>query len=604
MATAAPAMNAQIALHLHQVQVQLAQAAHGSKAPIVARAAADLGVKETTVYRWLAQHVRPRQGPLASQRKRRCDAGERAITDDELRDISAALLASFRRNGHRIMTFENAVQMLRDNGVIATDLSAGRIATILTERGLHPSQMTRPTPTIEHRSLHPNHVWQVDASVCVAYYLSNATGLQVMDEKKFYKNKPRNLSRIQEERLIRYAMADHYTHEILTRYYLGSECSAHLADFLIWCFAPKDGHPVHGVPFLVEMDMGSANTSAPVLNMLDRLDVRYTIHERHNSRANGSAEKANHLIEVNFESGLRFARVAGLEDLNNKGLTWANYFGATSIHSRYSRTRHNAWLTITAEQLRLAPAIDLMRTLPTSHPEKRRVSNNLTIEYSVRGHGPRDYRLRYVPGIMAGQWINVVVNGLMAPAVEVEYADPESGELMWVTVHPVERDDMNVAQDAPIKGVELRAAPRGLLDKNRDDVMQRAFGGTTPEEAAKAQEKGALAFGGRVDPFKRAAEAKLPAFMPKRGTPLDVPGRQVEAPRVSAVAATKRIREALVRIGQAERFGPHVYAWLSERFGKQGVPDDQVDGLVVQFAAPVQASPAAPTGLRAVGGTK
>lgn len=604
MATALPAMNAQIALHLHQVQVQLAQATHGSKAPIVARAAADLGVKETTVYRWLKHHVRPRQGPLASQRKRRCDAGERAVGDEELRDISAALLASFRRNGHRIMTFENAVQMLRDNGVIATDLSAGRIATILTERGLHPSQLTRPTPAIEQRSLHPNHVWQVDASVCVAYYLSNATGLQVMDEKKFYKNKPGNLTRIQEERLIRYALADHYEHEVLTRYYLGSECSAHLADFLIWCFAPKDGHPVHGVPFILQMDMGSANTSAPVLNMLARLDVQVIIHERHNSRANGSVEKANHLVEVNFESSLRFARIAGLDDLNAKALVWANWFGATATHSRYGRTRHEVWLAITAEQLRLAPPVDLMRTLPTSHPLKRRVSNNLTIDFAVRGHGTNDYRLRYVPGIMAGQWVQVVVNGLKAPAVEVEYADPDTGALAWMTVEPTARDEAGWALDSPIIGEEVRVAAHGLLDQNRKDVLQRAFGGDTQAQTAAAQEKGALAFGGRVDPFKRAAEAKLPAFMPKRGTPLDVPGRQVEAPRVSVVVATKRIREALTRIGQAERFGPNVYAWLNERFGAQGVPEDQFDALVAQFAAPAVATPTAPAGLRVVGGVK
>lgn len=604
MATAMNTMNAQVALHLHKVQVQLAQAAHGSKAPIVARAAADLGVDDATVYRWLKHHVRPRLGPLASQRKRRCDAGERAVGDEELRDISAALLASYRRNGHRIMTFENAVQMLRDNGVVATDLSAGRIATVLTERGLHPSQLTRPTPAIEQRSLHPNHVWQVDASVCVAYYLSNATGLQVMDEKKFYKNKPGNLTRIQEERLIRYALADHYEHEVLTRYYLGSECSAHLADFLIWCFAPKVGHVMHGVPFILQMDMGSANTSAPVLNMLERLDVRTIIHERHNSRANGSVEKANHLVEVNFESSLRFARVAGLEDLNAKALVWANWFGATATHSRYGRTRHEVWLTITADQLRLAPPVELMRTLPTSHPVERRVSNNLTIDFAVRGHGAADYDLRYLPGVMAGSKVQVVVNGLLAPAVEVQYADKETGELCWMTVHPTARDEAGWRLDAPIIGEQLRTAPRGLLDKNRDDVMQRAFGGTTPEEAAKAQEKGALAFGGRVDPFKRAAEAQLPAFMPKRGTPLEAPARQVEAARVSSVIATKRIREALARIGQAERFGPQVYAWLSERFGAAGVPEDQIDGLVTQFAAPVPTAPAVPTGLRAVGGTK
>lgn len=600
----APALNIHQAVRLRQLQDELDTAAHGTKRPIVASAAAAMGVDDTTVYRWLGAHRRPRPMNAGGVRKRRSDAGSSDVSQADLENISAALLASYRRNGHRIMSFDNAVQMLRDNQVISTDLSSGRLTTLLMEKGLHPSQLTRPTPAQEQRSLHPNHVWQVDASVCVAYYLSNATGLQVMDEKKFYKNKPGNLTRIQEERLIRYALADHYEHEVLVRYYLGSECSAHLADFLIWCFAPKDGHPVHGVPFILQMDMGSANTSAPVLNMLDRLDVRYIIHERHNSRANGSVEKANHLAEVGYESALRFAHVAGLDDLNDKALVWANWFGATSEHTRYGKTRHEVWLTIGADELRLAPPVEFMRTLPTTHPVERRVSNNLTIDFAVRGHGAFDYDLRYLPGVMAGSKVQVVVNGLKAPAVEVQYADPDSGELMWLTVEPTARDEVGFRLDAPIIGEQLRTAPRGLVDKNRDEVMKLAFGGDTPEEAAAAQEKGALAFGGRVDPFKRAAEAKLPAFMPKRGTPLVVPGRQVSAPKVSCVMMTKRIREAMVRQGRGDLFGPHVPAWLQTKWGAAGVPDDAFEGLLAQFMTPVEApaSASAAPGLRVVGG--
>jgi hypothetical protein len=595
--------NPQVMLHLQGLQQALAAARHGSKAPILARAAVDLGVSEPTVHRWL-QHMRPTASAVV-ERKRRSDAGQRAIGEAELQAISAALLASYRRSGQRILSFDNAVHMLRANGLVSSDLSPARIATILTERGMHPSQLTRPDPAIEQRSLHPNHVWQVDASVCVAYYLSNATGLQVMDEKKFYKNKPGNLTRVQEERLIRYALADHYEHEVLTRYYLGSECSAHLADFLIWCFAPKDGHPLHGVPLIVQMDMGSANTSAPVLNMLQRLQVRTIIHERHNSRANGSVEKAHHLVETHFESALRFDRVQGLEDLNAKALVWANYFGATHLHSRYGLTRHEVWMRITPDQLRLAPPLELMRTLPTSHPVDRRVSNNLTIDFAVKGHGPRDYDLRYLPGVMAGSKVQVVVNGLQAPAVEVQYAEKDTGELRWMTIEPTARDEAGWRLDAPIIGEQLRQAPRGLVDTNRDAALQRAYGGNTVADAEKAQERGDLAFGGKVDPWKAAREAKVPAYMPRRGTPLDAPGRAVEAPRISTAAAAKRLREALQRLGQADAFGPHVFGWLQERFGDAGVPEDQLESLVQQFAKPAPAAAsAAPGPLRMVGGTK
>jgi transposase len=587
---------------LDALQAALRASGHGAKGVHVQRTAADLGVSVPTVHRWLQAHMPERMLRSRSrdeQRKRRADAGQRSIGRDELQAISAALLASFRRSGQRILTFDCAVQMLRDEGMVTSALSTSRIATLLQEAGLHPAQLTRPTPAVEQRSRHPNHVCQVDASVCVAYYLSNATGLQVMDEREFYKNKPKNLSRIQDERLIRYAYADHYSHEILARYYLGSECSASLCDFLIWCFAPKDGHPMHGVPFILQMDMGSANTSAPALNLLDRLGVRWMVHERHNSRANGSVEKAHHLVEVHFESALRFQRVQGLDDLNAKALVWSAHFGATHQHSRHGKTRHEVWMRIKPHELRLAPPADLMRTLPTSHPEERRVDNNLHIAYAVRGWGRHDYDLRYLPGVMPGQKVQVVVNGLLAPAVEVQYQCPETRAPKWLTVHPVQRDEVGFRLDAPIIGEELRTGARSVVDANRTAAVMQAFGGEDEKQAQANAEKGALAFGGRVDPFKRAREAALPAYMPRRGTPLQVAGRSVEAPRMSRVEAAQRVLDALKRLGRADAFGPHVRDLLLQRYGEDGVPDDALEHLVAELTGAAQATNAP---LRAAGG--
>lgn len=590
----APTLTPLQVTYLTEVVQRLEATPHGGKAVVMSKAAAELGISDKTLQRWIKDHMGRNTG-----RKRRVDAGQRAITDDELRLISAALLGSYRATGNRIMTFDNAVEMLRVNGEISTDLSASRIARILMDKGLHPEQLTRPTPSIQQRSLHPNHVWQVDASVCVAYYLSNATGLQVMDEKKFYKNKPGNLTRIQQERLIRYCCADHYSHEILTRYYLGSECALHLTDFLIWCFSQKDGHPVHGVPMIVQMDMGSANTSAPTLNLLDRLQTRVIVHERHNSRANGSVEKANHLTEIHFESSLRFAHVTGLDDLNAKALKWSNWFGANKLHSRYQGTRHSAWMKIKVDELRIAPSVELMRELVTTHPKDRRVDNNLVITFSVRGFGVGTYDLRYVPGLMAGSKVPVVVNPFKAPAIDVGYPDSSTGEMCWWTVEPESIGEDGRRTDAPVIGEDLRAAPRGLLDRNRDQVMVTAFGGADADEAAARREKNALVFNGRVDPFKQVDEAQLPAFLPRRGTALDTQARQVEAARLSWVESAKRLKERL-----GDQYSPEVYKWLQARFPDQAVPEDQIDSIAAQFMpaqAPSEATTSAPT-LRIVGG--
>lgn len=583
---------AQHAAYLQALQAELDAAPHGGKAEIVQRAAAHLGLSPASVHRWLKEHMGRDTG-----RKRRADAGAREVSDADLLTISAALVATFRKTGNRIMTFDAAVEMLRANEVITTPLSASRLATVLTERGLHPSQLTRPEPAIEQRSLHPNHVWQVDASVCVAYYLSNATGLQVMDEKKFYKNKPGHVTRIQAERLIRYTVADHFTHQLLTRYYLGSESAANLTEFLIWAMGAKQGHIVHGVPLILQMDMGSANTSAMTRNLLERLDVRVIVHERHNSRANGAVEKAHHIVEREFESGLSFQHVKSLDDLNDKALIWANHFCATRQHSRHGRTRHALWMTITPEQLRLAPAADMMRELVTTHPKDRRVSNNLTISFNVKGHGSLEFDVRYLPGVMAGAKVPVVVNAYKSPAVQVGFVDKETGELHWLTVEPIQTGEDGRRADAPVIGEQLRAAPRGLLEHNRDAVLQRAYGGQDATEAATNKEAGALAFGGAVDPFKRAAEAQLPAYLPRRGTPLPAEARQVEVQRLNAVQAATRLRALLGDAYQAAWFSR-----ISERCGEEGVREDQVEALGRELAGEAQPSDSNVMPLRAAGG--
>lgn len=573
------------------VQQELLAAGRGSKAAVMERHAALAGIAPPTLYRWL------KEAGHETGRKRRADAGVTAMTDEELMLVSAALLETYRKSGQRIISIEGALELLASNGRLSTTLSPSRVSTLLRERGLHPDQLTRPEPSIEQRSLHPNHVWQVDASVCVAYYLSNAQGLCVMDEKRFYKNKPGNLTRVQEDRLIRYAVADHFSHEILVRYYLGSECAASLTDFLIWAFAPKDTHVVHGVPLIAQMDMGSANTSAMTLNLLKRLQVKVMVHERHNSRANGAVEKAHHIVETQFESGLRFKRIADLADLNAKALVWANQFGAERIHTRLQTARHDAWLRITADQLRLAPPVDVMKSLVTSRPETRRVSNDLELTFKVPGHGQQIYDVRHVPGVMAGGKLTVAVSPYRMPAIDIEHIDRATGEASWMTVEPLEFGNDGRRADAPVIGEQLRAAHRGTLEHNRDAVLQTAYGGTV-DEAKAAKEKGALVFGGEVDPFKRAAEAALPAYLPKRGTQMDVGRRTLVAQVLSHVEAAKRLRHAL-----GNDYGPQVYTWITQRF-PEGVPEDQLDGIAGQFKAPDTHTDqtAQPMGLRVVAG--
>jgi hypothetical protein len=255
-------------------------------------------------------------------------------------------------------------------------------------------------------------------------------------------------------------------------------------------------------------------------------------------------------------------------------------------------------LRITADQLRIAPPIDVMQSLVTSRPEARRVSNDLEFSFKVPGTGQRFFDVRHVPGVMAGAKLMVAVSPYRMPAIDVEHVDPETGESAWITVEPLNYGADGRREDAPVIGEELRSAPRGLLDRNRNAVLQAAYGGTAAE-AATAKEKGSLVFGGQVDPFKQAAEAALPAYLPKRGTQMDVGRRTLVAQVLSHVEAAKQLKRQL-----GEAYTPQVYGWLTQRF-PDGVPEDQLDAVAAQFAAPPAAindADAPVMGLRVVAG--
>ena len=198
-----------------QLMAQLAQATarqgHGGKGALVAAAGQATGLSRATVYRRLKEFT------VQGERRRRSDAGASSVTRQEALQISAALMRSQRKGGKQLLSVARALDELRCQGLVRCErihpetgevrlLSASAVERALRTYGLHPAQLLRPTPCTEMKSLHPNHVWQIDASLCVLYYLSNGQkgqrgGLQVLEADKFYKNKPRARARAKRARV-------------------------------------------------------------------------------------------------------------------------------------------------------------------------------------------------------------------------------------------------------------------------------------------------------------------------------------------------------------------------------------------------------------------
>jgi hypothetical protein len=178
-----------------------------------------------------------------------------------------------------------------------------------------------------------------------------------MRSSVFYKNKPANLKRIENDRVWRYVVTDHYSGAVWVHYVFGAESALNISESFIAAIQPSgdERRPVHGVPRIVMMDMGSANTSAVFLNLLKRLQVEPIAHAPENARATGQVEKAQDLVERSFESGLRFQPVASLDELNAQAAVWMTWFNGTQRHTRHGHTRYAMWATIRDEQLRLAP---------------------------------------------------------------------------------------------------------------------------------------------------------------------------------------------------------------------------------------------------------
>lgn len=599
-----------------QLMAQLAQATarqgHGGKGALVAAAGQATGLSRATVYRRLKEFT------VQGERRRRSDAGASSVTRQEALQISAALMRSQRKGGKQLLSVARALDELRCQGLVRCErihpetgevrfLSASAVERALRTYGLHPAQLLRPTPCTEMKSLHPNHVWQIDASLCVLYYLSNGQkgqrgGLQVLEADKFYKNKPRALERVQSERVWRYVVTDHYSGCIFVHYVLGAESALNLAESFIAAINARcvlgTPDPFHGVPFILMMDMGSANTSGLFKNLARRLGVQLMPHAPGNARATGQVEKAQDIVERGFESALSRLAVGSLQDLNLAAYCWARHFNATARHSRHGHTRLHQWLGITPEQLRIAPGVQMCRELLTHEPELRKVSPRLTVEFKGL-----EYDVREVPAVSVGEKLRVTYNPYAQEAACIVYTDADGHEALH-TVPLVQRDEAGFRVDAPVIGQQWASARTTPLQANRQQVEQLGQLPARPPAGASAETGRADPVGGsaapaarpqpmqlpselpsgrRPDPLRQAREAKLPIPLPKKGQPL---------PLAAKVVAPTRAERTLTLFEASRELAEHLGAPLEparlallRQLCPQGLPESELPAMAERLAA-------------------
>ena len=478
--------------YLREVATKLSNAEFGAKKNIAETACKHLQISNAQLYREL-ETVGYKSG-----RKQRSDKGKTVVTQEVAELVGGMVLAATSKTGKKRMPINLALEIASDSGK-APKVSAATISRAMKQFFCHPTQLTTPSAHQQQRSLHPNHVWQCDASICVVFYLPKS-GVCVMDERQFYKNKPGNIKKIEKERVVRYVITDHTSGSIYFEYVWGAESSENLTNIFLNAIQKRSlQEPLHGVPFIFYVDQGSANTSGLFRNLLERLNVEFIAHATHNSRAKGQVEQANNLIETQYESTLTFKTINSLDELNADAAKWRIMFNETKVHSRTKRTRNQVWQMIRPEQLRIAPTLELCMELVSTAPIERTVKGDLTVQHTIKGYGENFYSVKHIPNIYVGAKVDVVVNPYRAPDIDVITLN-DSGEQVIYTCVPDQLDMFGQLQDAPVIGQEIRAMPNSKIDEARNRIMKQAYNVSTQAEVDKAIKKRTPAYVGQIDP--------------------------------------------------------------------------------------------------------
>ena len=577
-------MSAVLTERLVAIALAARKAGHGGKGAIYDAACKELGMSRATLARKIKEVA------VMAPRKRRSDAGQSALTLDEAKLISAALMETTRKNDKRLYSIKDTVTMLRANNAIRAEfldtetgelrpLSESTIHRALRMYGLHPDQLLAPAPVTELASRHPNHVWQIDASLCTLYYLGNGTkGLQGMEGQVYYKNKPGNLERVSANRVWRYVVTDHASGWVYVEYVLGAESGENLCSVFINAMQERGGADMmHGCPVMIVTDPGAAMTGALFRNLCRALGISLVINAVGNARAKGQVENANNLVETKFEPGLKLRPVASLDELNTLAKAWRENFNATEVHRRHGQARSQVWMKIRADQLIKAPSVDACRELAVATPESRKVTPKLRVSFQGR-----EYDVSTVPGVMVGEKVMVTRNPWRDDAAQVVLVG-EDGRDVFHVVHEVFKDENGFSEKAAVFGESYKRHADTPAQTALKDIEQLVTGTDSQAAAEAARKAKSLPFGGQLDPYKHIDDATLPTYLPRRGTAHDLVAPKVELPPLSHVDAAKQIKPRVESAGgewTADRF-----RWLQQRY-PAGVPQDQLDTIVAELSGP------------------
>jgi hypothetical protein len=407
-----------------------------------------------------------------SGRKRRADAGNTSMGEEELKSLANMLYKSLRKNGKATMPVDVARSILQSRGV-NIPVGDSRLRELLRRYRLSVKDAKTSKPYQRMRSEFPNQIHQADPSFCLLYFAPGGKQ-RIVGDDEHYKNK--DFYRGGKLKCLRYVLTDHFSSSICVRYYAApGETALNMYDFLLYAWGKKDDplYAFHGLPKTLVWDCGSGNLARSVTNALIAFRVTTIPHLPGNPRAKGQVENANNLVETQFESRLRFEPVQSVEELNAAAERWCAAYNANMIPNLDTRLTRNGlvssrlmlWQKIRPEQLRELPDAETCRQIYSTKIETRKVAGDLSISM-VHPNKKRSlrYSLSECIGILVGQEVNVQPV-LIDPEPLVIVSYKHQGEVVSREVAPIAYDENGFDIDAPVYGKNYKREPDTQREK-------------------------------------------------------------------------------------------------------------------------------------------
>lgn len=587
------ALSPETRAHLAEVARQLDAAGHAEKGRLTDQVAAFYGWSRSKLYACLKREV-----GWSSGRKVRADKGSTSVAVENLELLAALQRESVRANGKQILHTPTGASVL-DANTVSLPVSNGQLNRLMRDRKLNIAAQALADAPVRMRSLHPNHVHQVDPSLCVLYYLPGGKQA-MMDADKFYKNKLSNYAKVK-LKVWRYVLYEHTSGLLVVRYYqTAGENQAILAEFLMWAWSRTEGREFHGVPRMLVWDKGSANTSATIKSLLEALEVTPIEHAPGAARVKGGVEGGNNIVEIKFESRLRIEPVENVDQLNAAVLAWQNAFNADLIPRENNAlrrrgmvpvARYDLWRRITAEQLRILPAVEICRSLLEGKEIVRKVRDMLITFRHPQADRVRSYKVSSLDGICNGD--EVAVRPLLYGdcAIHVRAACYDGADRVYRLEADPLPDDFGMPIDGPVWGEGYKALAQTEADRAGKRMDALAYPG---QEAAKARDKQQTPFlrgdGTPMTAHSHLGNISLPVGLPRRGSEIDVPDRvQIEAQPLTKTQMASALSRAIAG------WGPEMYALMESLY-----PEGCLEADLAQAADAIRRAAAGPH-LRAVG---